>query len=655
QKSIAENVTVAYLSSSKSSLFYSHHSQFRIIVNVFAAILFLPFQLIQKSSYYPTLMQRASWTLAAPFKEQRYFRSPSNSIANNYTLTARDLKMKDLQKIVSPIRAKKTPASAKQKAESPLKQIPKLEVPCYSDSEPLTPEEQFIVMHYHEEEISKQEMLPTDNDLERYCYYIHKGIRKDMLTPQKEEVMDSILNHIPSHFLINPNLEALLNSLKEEIQNDYQIWLMKDIVDYILMDPDERKRLFIHSIPQPFPQRVIRAPVPWHKMYQEVRIWNERHLFTVNPMMLALQQLWFAEFCKLRFVRTNDILAGELPLLPNEFEELIRKHCQEAHDILQNRWIPTCADLFIAQKENWLHLAPQNDLDSSQQIEEYFASIAILMSLQLREMVINSLEDLVSFFKIHKDGNDFGETYHEMQFFVPQILVIKLDVKDPSIVFDPDMKACWDLIYRCFLEILNNAEGLPKVCTIKLFPELKGDDLILRTVQEDEALVSEYVNKAAEIFDCNLVGPQKYLSVYRKYSDLLNNNAAKGVTEFLSQRHDLDDFVEKIDGLTKLKKEIASMHVTVPLGMFCLDASKLNEELCNRTQQLKDRLIEFEVNENREVNQRYLWNRFPREAHSVLSVSQGDLCLFQTQAIYTNVCFKSVLKFYCFNVVFSWC
>ncbi|XP_044289654.1 dynein axonemal heavy chain 3 isoform X4 [Varanus komodoensis] len=600
------------------------------------------YELIQKSSYYPTLMQRASWTLAAPFKEQRYFRSPSNSIANNYTLTARDLKMKDLQKIVSPIRAKKTPASAKQKAESPLpkeytpsekrakhsprsvgsdsdrgaetsqvcsleslaavKQIPKLEVPCYSDSEPLTPEEQFIVMHYHEEEISKQEMLPTDNDLERYCYYIHKGIRKDMLTPQKEEVMDSILNHIPSHFLINPNLEALLNSLKEEIQNDYQIWLMKDIVDYILMDPDERKRLFIHSIPQPFPQRVIRAPVPWHKMYQEVRIWNERHLFTVNPMMLALQQLWFAEFCKLRFVRTNDILAGELPLLPNEFEELIRKHCQEAHDILQNRWIPTCADLFIAQKENWLHLAPQNDLDSSQQIEEYFASIAILMSLQLREMVINSLEDLVSFFKIHKDGNDFGETYHEMQFFVPQILVIKLDVKDPSIVFDPDMKACWDLIYRCFLEILNNAEGLPKV-QVKLFPELKGDDLILRTVQEDEALVSEYVNKAAEIFDCNLVGPQKYLSVYRKYSDLLNNNAAKGVTEFLSQRHDLDDFVEKIDGLTKLKKEIASMHVTVPLGMFCLDASKLNEELCNRTQQLKDRLIEFEVNENREVNQ----------------------------------------------------
>ncbi|XP_042293782.1 dynein axonemal heavy chain 3 [Sceloporus undulatus] len=600
------------------------------------------YQMIQKSSYYPTLMQRASWMLAAPFKEQRYFRSPSDSIANNYTLTARNLKMMDLQKIVSPVRAKKIFGPAKQKAGfSPPKEylpsekkaklslritdaepesateplqvcssdllqmdqeIPAVGIPHYSDSLPLTPEEQLVVMLYHEEEINKQQELPTDTDLERYCYYIHKGIRKDMLAPQDEHVMDNILKHIPSHFLNSPNLEALLKSLTEEIQDDYQIWLMKNIVDYILMDPDERKRLFIYNIPQPFPQRVIRAPVPWHKVYREVKIWNESHLFTINPMMLTLQRLWFTEFCELRFVRTKEILAGDLPLLPNEFEELVQKHCQEAHDILLNRWIPTCADLFIEQKHNWLYLAPQNDLDSSQQIEEYFASVAILMSLQLREMVINSLEDILSFFKIHKDGNDFGETYHEMQFFIPQILVIKLDVEDPNIIFEPDTRACWDLIYRCFMGVLKNSEGLPKV-QVKLFPELKGDDLILRTVQEDETLVSEYVKKTAEIFERNLIGPQKYLNVYNKYSDLLNNNAEQDVTDFLSKRHDLDDFVLKIDSLTKLKKEIASMHVTVPLAMFCLDALKLNEELCRRTQRLKDRLIEFEVEENREVNQ----------------------------------------------------
>lgn len=66
-------------------------------------------------------------------------------------------------------------------------------------------------------------------------------------------------------------------------------------VDYILMDPMERKRLFIESVPRAFPQRTIRAPVPWHSVYRNAKKWNEEHLYTVNPMILALEELWFAE------------------------------------------------------------------------------------------------------------------------------------------------------------------------------------------------------------------------------------------------------------------------------------------------------------------------------------------------------------------------
>lgn len=66
------------------------------------------------------------------------------------------------------------------------------------------------------------------------------------------------------------------------------------------------------------------------------------------------------------------------------------------------RWIPTCAELFTSQKEHWIHFAPKSDFDSSRSIEEYFASVATFMSLQLRKLVIKSLEDLVAFFMIHK-------------------------------------------------------------------------------------------------------------------------------------------------------------------------------------------------------------------------------------------------------------
>lgn len=63
-------------------------------------------------------------------------------------------------------------------------------------------------------------------------------------------------------------------------------------VDYVLMDPSEGRRLSISSIPKPFPQRVIRAPVPWTLSYKEVSTWQSQHLFTVSPIMILLQDVW---------------------------------------------------------------------------------------------------------------------------------------------------------------------------------------------------------------------------------------------------------------------------------------------------------------------------------------------------------------------------
>lgn len=59
---------------------------------------------------------------------------------------------------------------------------------------------------------------------------------------------------------------------------------------------------------------------------------------------------------------------------------------------------------------------------------------------------------------------------------------------------------------------------------------------------------------------------------------------------------------QKIDGIKRLWGEIASMRVTVPLSMFCLYAGKLNEDLCSRTDRLKDKITVFEVEENRDLN-----------------------------------------------------
>lgn len=83
----------------------------------------------------------------------------------------------------------------------------------------------------------------------------------------------------------------------------------------------------------------------------------------------------------------------------------------------------------------------------------------------------------------------------------------------------------------------------------ELFPDMRGTRLLLRSVKLEESLVTDYMDKAMEIFKSNTVGPQKYLNFYKKYSDLLNNKADQEVTAFLEKRHSLAGFKKVGEGL----------------------------------------------------------------------------------------------------------
>ncbi|XP_069036810.1 dynein axonemal heavy chain 3 isoform X1 [Lepisosteus oculatus] len=612
------------------------------------------YQIVLRHSHHPPILQNTSWTLAVPFKEQWHHRTPSESIGSNYTPTACHLKIRKLHKRPPSSPRSTSQSSPRARPLSPLKVSPPVEKklkltsqcrasagressekrvslvpdstrqrlqrrsPAPPGSRPLTPTQQLHIIRGREVETSQKEGEPSQRDLERYLYYIHHGVHSHMLAAQDPQQMMRILQLLPSQLETNPELEHLQARLTEEIRKDYDFSLRKAIVDYILRDPSEKQRLFIASTPCPFSPRTIRAPVPWSSGYREAHSWITEHLFTVNPMMLQLQQLWYTEFASLRFVRLQALFSANLPLLPAEFEDLLQKQCQETQAILCNRWIPKCASLFITHKDCWLPLVPQSDEDVPCRVQEFFSCAAALMSLQLRGLVTASLQDLLAFFMVHQDGNDFGEVYQEMQFVQPQVLILKLKVEEPRIVFEPSLRECWDLIHRGFMTVIRSSEGLRRV-ECDLFPEIQSEGLTLLTVRPDETLVTDLVNTAMEVFKKNTVGPQRYLNTYKKFSDLLNNKAAQDINAFLKEKHSLQAFTKKIEGIQQVWKEIASLHITVPLAVFCLDAVRLNEELCGRAEELKERLILFEVEENRELN-KSICQRYDEIAETVSSV-----------------------------------
>ncbi|XP_063446016.1 dynein axonemal heavy chain 3-like isoform X5 [Mytilus trossulus] len=610
------------------------------------------YKIVLRNSEHPPIMKGTSWTLAAPFKEERYHRTPSESIANNYTPSACDLKMKDLPKlqrqktkyledqIYSGIYTKKElpPIDDVLKKKSPRKSprsptfngtangvngtngvnghdvLPDIgtEIP---PSRPFTPNEQLDIMRAFEDHEITETGEPSSRDEERYYYYIQKGVKRQMLAAPHPDTMKNIRSLVPPPLLSSTSLTPMVRDLTEEVQKDYEFSLRKTIVDYILKDPTEKERLHIAWTPKPFPHRVIRAPVPWHDSYRIMKDTNRMHLFITNPVMLKLQDIWFDQFNELRFVNLKELNEADLPLLPSEFESLVKKQCWEAHEVLRKSWIPNCAKLFVEHNELWEDLVPPDDDDNTELVEEFFACVAGLMSIQLRGMVINSLADFLKFFATHKEGNDFEEPFDELKYLETSMMIIKLKIEEPKIVFDPAFKEIRDIILRCFSEIVASGDGLTRV-ECELFPDMRSKKLLLRTVKIEESLVVEYVDRAMDIFKNNTVGPQKYLNTYKKYANLLNNEAEQEVAAFLREDHSIEAYKQKIIAFNKLREEIALLRITVPLSMFCLDCVALNDDLCGRAERLKDKLVTRQIDDNRDMN-RALCEKYDKMADKV--------------------------------------
>ena len=75
------------------------------------------------------------------------------------------------------------------------------------------------------------------------------------LEPMAEGQMSRFYTWLPPKLAFNPDFGALREKLEQEVLEDYQDSLRKAIVDYILMDSGEKRRLRISSIPQAFPRR----------------------------------------------------------------------------------------------------------------------------------------------------------------------------------------------------------------------------------------------------------------------------------------------------------------------------------------------------------------------------------------------------------------
>ena len=158
----------------------------------------------------------------------------------------------------------------------------------------------------------------------------------------------------------NLMLKKKVSTLDEEVRADYVVAAKKSILDYILLDKEEKERLNISVRPEAWQPRVIRAPVPWHQNFLQSSQFCRHHLFSLNTVMIKLNDLWWRRYNSLRFVvphRLRGVDGG--PVSPEELEDRVFAQCEEARTVLLKRWLPEVAMVFVKQRKAWASLVPR--------------------------------------------------------------------------------------------------------------------------------------------------------------------------------------------------------------------------------------------------------------------------------------------------------
>ncbi|KXS11241.1 hypothetical protein M427DRAFT_505508 [Gonapodya prolifera JEL478] len=358
-------------------------------------------------------------------------RSPSDSIGNVYSPLAQNLAAKFLSNgSVQMIHAGKDdtpalppPSLPPSRPLSPLSRIhmdaplsllptPPVRPPTPPPLDPYIPSPALHILH-----------IPP---LARYAHYLSL-IPPTALPPLDTTLLPRLLARLHP---LTPSA-PLLAHLTQDLQTTHDVASRRSILDYVLLDPDERSRL---SLPAPLlldalmfpPPRTARAPVPWSGSVIAARSVMQTAPWVGCAPVLVVGG-WFERGGKgaSKVVKVVDVPTLEQARGGWEVEE-IRKVVRDAgrkwRAWVDGEWIPTVAALFFDTKATWYTAPPQLPPSPSSlharhalppptapesdhaRLDRLFTCVGGIMGRQMRAMVEDGVAELEALFSRYATG-----------------------------------------------------------------------------------------------------------------------------------------------------------------------------------------------------------------------------------------------------------
>ncbi|XDB47728.1 hypothetical protein ABFV05_001344 [Capra hircus] len=472
-----------------------------------------------------------------------------------------------------------------------------------------------------ESTVPKLTTSAIEKDILRYYYYIHHGIDTDHVAPMEDSWLEHVLNLVPQH------LKVLTNSilaLSDEMREDYLLSVKKSIVDFVLKDPrekeDDRK---VEELP-PHRAEMEILPKPWRKSFLAASSYIRDHLNAMNPTMLSVLDLWHSTFKKLRLVDIEEFHNRQDALELSTFQTIVMKHMESAKETLLKMWFPEVQNIYY--QGNKKKLLPTGD--SSAKMESFFNCAATLMTLQLQELALVSMQDFTDLIAQPPDS---------VRAFEHPGFVMRLILDNDTIKFEPDFNDYTDILLNVYDVMIKAVNFVPRVET-KLYSkwESKSKPTVLKPIILNE-IVEAHKEKIKEVVMRESVAPIEHLRFYDKYDFLITRKAEQDADAFLAENHHYERIIQEIRKYQKLIEDIQyTSRKTIRLGMFEVRCEELIRALVKRADVICGKLIAKMFRDHQEVNTR-LCEEFEKISEKALSTPPNTAELMEMKAYIQKV------------------